>query len=688
MRPLSEVSSAGAAKDEMIRLGTEGGKRRSVAVVKVWPRVFLLLLILAAAGSPARAVVTYDLLHDTPESREFLKEELGKAALPEASGMESGGETRSPGTGELENIWFGREKFLQIGETAKARQQLDLLWERQMEMGIRNLPDYGEVLVREARRDLEVGEVEKAREVLTMAAKLSPEFLPLYFANASLVLEKSFWDVLGAAQEIAKGFKAVGRSFKLQSWVLANIFATVSAGLSFFFAVFIIALVFRNAGRASHDISEIFPVRVSPGARRIMGWIVFFLPAIIGLPIWWWFIVVGMLLWPYVTRIPRVVLFLAVLYLLSLPWQTKVFSSLLSMHRQPFLERVISVREDHWDRGDFLALKQMSEEKGAAPLALATMGLAAKRLGDFEEAESIFQEAAEISPDDAALWNNLGNLALNRKEVDQAISHYERAVQIDPNLFSARYNLSLAYRDKFLFPQGEQESRRAVEIDSEANAYYTSIAGEHFNRYTVDELPSLKAVWQQALQENKWQRATADHLWMLSMLLAPMETWPFVLGGIIIFGFGLWAYRSSQGVAEKCNKCGRPYCPRCRGSRSGQLCTQCHSIFVRKEGIEARVRVKKMADIKRGEQIRTGRRLFFALLLPGGGHLAAGRYGWGAFLLLPASFAVARVLMVKNVFPPVWHLRLTGGWGFAAAGLSLYALWWALSFLMALRIEE
>jgi len=80
--------------------------------------------------------------------------------------------------------------------------------------------------------------------------------------------------------------------------------------------------------------------------------------------------------------------------------------------------------------------------------------------------------------------------------------------------------------------------------------------------------------------------------------------------------------------------------------------------------------------------------MLFALLLPGGGHLAAGRYGWGAFLLFPASFVIARALMVKNVYPPVWHLRLAGGWGFAATGLTLFALWWALSFWMALRIEE
>jgi tetratricopeptide (TPR) repeat protein len=644
-----------------------------------------LLLLLAA---PAPAVVTFDLLHDTPASREALKEEFGMADLPANGRADQTAGMKSPSFDELETIWFGREKFLQIGEKEKARQQIDLLWEKEMERGVRNLPEYGEVLVREARRDIQRGQVEKAGEVLAMARKLSPELLPLYFANASLALKKNFWDLLGAAQEVTKGFKAVQRSFKLQAWALANLFATVSAGLCLFFSVFIAALVLRNVSRAVHDISEILPRRFSPTTRKVLGWIVFFLPVLVGLPVWWWFIIAGVMLWPYVARVPRVVLCLATLYLLSLPLQVQMLSSLLSMHRQPFLERVVSIRENHWDRTDYLALKKIAAEKQPTPLALATIGLAAKRLGDFDEAEKVYRQALELSPDDAALWNNLGNLALNRKEVDEAIGHYEKALQNDPELFAAHYNLSLSYRDKFLFPEGERESRRAVDIDSEANAYYTSIAGEHFNRYTVDELPSLKAIWKLALQKNKWQKATADHLWMLSMLVAPMETWPFFIGGVIFLGFGLWVYRSSQGVAESCEKCGRPYCPRCRGSRSGCLCSQCHSIFVYKKGVEARVRVRKMADIKRGRQLRTARRVIFAALLPGGGHLSAGHYGWGAFFLLPASFFLARFLLVKDFYPPVQYLRLTGGWGLTAVAAALFALWWAASFWSALKLEE
>jgi tetratricopeptide (TPR) repeat protein len=672
----------------MRELAAERGKERVARLGAPLAAGAALLSLLACTPLSAGAVVTFDLLHDTPESRETLKEELTKAALPEAAGTEGPDQGKSPTSGELESIWFGREKFLQIGESDKARQQLDHLWERQLERGIRNLPEYGEVLVREGRRDIQSGNLEKAREVLAMAGRLAPEFMPLYFANASLVMKKNFWDLLGAAQEISKGLTSVKRSFTLQSWVAVNLFAIVSAGLALFFAVFILALVMRNAGRMSHDISELLPMRMAPVARKILGWILFFLPVLVGLPVWWWLIAAGMLLWPYVTRVPRAVLLLAALYLLSLPWQTRILSSFLSMHRQPFLERVVSVREGHWDRSDYLALEQMSQERGASPLALASMGLAAKRLGDFEKAESIYRQALEVSPNDPALWNNLGNLSLIRRQVDEAILHYEKAVQLKPNLFSPRYNLSLAYRDKFLFPQGEQESRKAAEIDSQADAYYTSIAGEHFNRYTVDELPSLREVWKQALEENKWQKATADHLWMLSMLLFPMESWPFAVGAIVILGLGLWAYRSSLGTAEKCERCGRPYCPRCRGSRSGMLCTQCHSIFVRKEGVEARIRVKKMADIKRGQQIRAFRRVVFAVLLPGGGHLSAGRYGWGVFFFLPAALVFARLLLVKNIYPSPWHLQLVSGWGFAAGAAALFGLWWVVSFWMALKIEE
>lgn len=637
-----------------------------------------------AVRSPA--VVTFDLLHDTPETREALKEELEMALLSPQPGTDEGSGLAAHD--ELESIWFSREKFLQIGEDGKASNQLNLLWEKQMERGIRNLPAYGEVLVREASRDLRNGKLEQAGEVLSMAKKLSPESLPAYFTSASLILKKGFWNLIGGGQELAKGMKALQRSFRLQSWAATNLFYTVSVGLLLFFAIFTLAVLLRHGGRLAHDMAEFLPRSLSPWTRRIVGWLILFLPLLVGFPAWWWFMLAGAALWPYAERLPKAVLLLAVLFLFSLPWQVDLASKLLSMHRQTFLETVVAIREGRWTPEDERAVRELAEARGSDPLAHFVAGLSAKRLGHFDAARNSYESALQVSPGNAALWNNLGNLALTQKETDDAIERYRKAIEIDPGLFAPHYNLSLAYREKFLFPEGERESRRAVEIDPEANAYYTSISGQHYNRHTVDELPSAGDIWKLALGENKWQKATADHLWVSAGFLASRKIWPFALGVILLLGLGLWVLGAVRGLAQACRKCGRVFCSRCHGKTGGALCSQCHHIFVKKEGVEARVRVRKMGDIQRRQRLAAARRVVLALLVPGGGHLSAGRFGAGAVFALPATMMLAWVFFTRNAFPATSHLRLTAGLGIILPLGGAFVLWWALSLWLAVRIEE
>ncbi|MFC1657007.1 tetratricopeptide repeat protein [Candidatus Moduliflexota bacterium] len=645
---------------------------------------FVAAGVFCALAEYAPAVVTFDLLHDNPETRGVLKEELGMASLPAGERPEEIVTSHD----DLETLWFAREKFLQIGEQEKARIQLSLLWERQMERGVRNLPSYGEVLAREARRDLGSGKLLQAQEVLAVARKLSPESLPVYFASASLVLERGFWNLLGAGRELAKGARAVERSFRLQSWALTNLFFTLSIGALFFFAIFTLSALLKFAGRIVHDMGESLPRALSARARMIIGWIIFFLPLLVGLPAWWWFVLAGVALWPYVGRFPRVVLLLAAAFLFSLPWQIEFASSLLSIHRQTLLQKVVTIREDNWAATDYQAIKKAAAEEGANPLARFATGLAAKRLGLFDEAREAYESALESSPRDAAVWNNIGNLALINKEVDESISHYRSAIEIDPGLFAPHYNLSLAYREKFLFPEGESESRQAARIDPAANAYYTSISGQHFNRYTVDELPSLEDIWRLALRKNKWQRATADHLWMSAMFLAPRQIWPFTLGGAILLGLIFWVLRASRGIAEACSKCGRVYCPRCRGSAASGLCGQCHQVFVRKQGVEAKVRVGKMASIQRRQKQKLAARIALSALVPGSGHLYSGRYVTGTFYAFPACAALAWFYVTRGAYPSTWHLQLSGGPALLVVGGVLYLLWWAMSLWSSLWIEE
>jgi hypothetical protein len=130
------------------------------------------------------------------------------------------------------------------------------------------------------------------------------------------------------------------------------------------------------------------------------------------------------------------------------------------------------------------------------------------------------------------------------------------------------------------------------------------------------------------------------------------------------------------------------FCPRCQPGRRGELCSQCHHIFVKKEGVDARVRVQKMGDIKSWGRLLRVRHIACAVLAPGGGHLSNGRFWPGVLLLLPASFFEARVLLGHGEFPSPWSLGSAASSWFVGAGVAGFAALWLLSLWLTIRFED
>ena len=65
-----------------------------------------------------------------------------------------------------------------------------------------------------------------------------------------------------------------------------------------------------------------------------------------------------------------------------------------------------------------------------------------------DEAIIHFQKALQIKPDDADAHNNLGTALLQKGKVDEAITHYQKALQINPDFVEAHKNLSNALLQK------------------------------------------------------------------------------------------------------------------------------------------------------------------------------------------------------------------------------------------------
>ncbi len=81
-------------------------------------------------------------------------------------------------------------------------------------------------------------------------------------------------------------------------------------------------------------------------------------------------------------------------------------------------------------------------------------------LGDLGKAEEFFSQAVKVTPQDAILHNNLGNVLRSEKKYEEAKKHYREAITIDPH-FSATYvNLAVLLRD---FENNRAEAIKVLE---------------------------------------------------------------------------------------------------------------------------------------------------------------------------------------------------------------------------------
>ena len=84
--------------------------------------------------------------------------------------------------------------------------------------------------------------------------------------------------------------------------------------------------------------------------------------------------------------------------------------------------------------------------------------------GQLDEAIAHYRKALEIKPDYAEAHNNLGNALASRGQVDEAIAHYQKALEIKPDYAEAHNNLGMALASRGQVDEAIAQYRKALEI--------------------------------------------------------------------------------------------------------------------------------------------------------------------------------------------------------------------------------
>lgn len=135
----------------------------------------------------------------------------------------------------------------------------------------------------------------------------------------------------------------------------------------------------------------------------------------------------------------------------------------------------LRAREDA--RGAIGYLQHFMEKLPRYAPAHGNLGVAALKLGRYDQAIAEFGEELRINPSSAAAHANLGLALSGRGRLDEAIAEYKQALEIDPNHAGAHNDFGTTLTQRGEWDRAISEYREAIRLDpDQAGAYYNLAA--------------------------------------------------------------------------------------------------------------------------------------------------------------------------------------------------------------------
>ena len=144
------------------------------------------------------------------------------------------------------------------------------------------------------------------------------------------------------------------------------------------------------------------------------------------------------------------------------------------------------IQTSYWRNSESLWIHTLACTSNNAT-AHCNLGNALIEKGSVDDAIAHYQKALQIAPGYAEALNNLGNALLQKGSVDDAITHFQKALQIGPDNAEAHYNLGNALLQKGKMDEAIVHYQRALQIKPDyAKAHY-NLGSILLQKGSVDE---------------------------------------------------------------------------------------------------------------------------------------------------------------------------------------------------------
>jgi tetratricopeptide (TPR) repeat protein len=601
---------------------------------------------------------------------------------------------RAPAGNTFEALWSAYEKAVAKNDQDTARNVLREIRRLRIERNILALDSFALAHVAQGLDHLRKGDREHAEGEFDEAAALDPYLPDAYFAMSLVELEKIPLGILPAVKEIVTGVAAPlnsargrQRAYSLGiAALLLTLFATTT--------VVALAFLLRHGTLLLHDLDESFGGGRMPAVPIIIFAALLLLPALTlqgygWLPFWWL-----TLLFVYMNWLEKAVA--AALMVLGLavgPLVTDLQDASMAQ-QNPLFRASLASLEGGPDSRALLDLEDAVRKYADDRDLVYLLALQYKKAGRYEDAAGLYRDILRTEPNDSIALNNLANIEFANGEFPAAIARYKQGIESNPSpevSATFYYNLSLAHLQRFEYQPAQEARSHADRAASGLVRDYDRLWKYDKGDYAVvdlgldeDQLAAKFAGVASGVGRKNLAGKPPAQPGLERWLPAMRNRFAAFVGLFLVVALAISRLRGKKMFTMHCVKCGTPFCRHCHlGAAVEGLCTQCHHLFMVRDGVSGPARNQKLMEVQK-EDVRRGRIFrILSLLSPGAGHVYAQRVLIG-FLLVFVWYGVIALTILGGRVLPFTEVSGTVAkpWDLAMAALALL-----LTFVLANRIS-
>ncbi len=512
-----------------------------------------------------------------------------------------------------------------------------------LDLGITSCEPLSASMLKQAKSLLDEDDPGGALLLIDSAARISPYYPPAYFAKGWAYLSQDKMKFLMTLDSFREGFVRSMNDFWWPFLYVGNKFTSLLFTLAAVFSLFALCMAARYSALLAHDLSEALNKRDLEPHIKYIGLPAFFLIVLAVLGYWWAATICFLSLWIYFNRKEKTLAICFFALLVFMPWIIGYYANFPQAGGNRLLWVMDSVNKGHLGHGTEQYLESLNRQEPGNDPAAMTLAQFYKKSGQYDAASAIYGNLIKQSPSNPAYMNNLGNIYfLGGKDAD-AISEYQAAINAAPKDPMPYFNMSQVYGDRLMFTEREKADLEARELDPALISTLREKAGSQPIRMVFDEPVPALAFWKIAFASK--DAGLADSLWAMTVKVLPLNGAPVAGLSFILLAFAASALRKKGTFSHFCAKCGRVSCRKCqKPNYNKELCPECHQIFVKLEGVEARDRVRKLLEVRERDRKKSLFCRSVSLVLPGSGHFLTG-HPFRGFLFMGAF-----IFFVKDIF--------------------------------------